>query len=893
MLKLVVQIKVGYVAVLIIALPIFFLVGFASGTKNMEQINVGDLTPHDRVVITNNSEFITQGWNGSGTAQDPFLIENLQIACGSETGIIIRNTSAYFVIRNCRISVGPQDDSPILIEITNSSHATIDGCFLISESKNEIVYGIICNEVANCRITNNEIDSEAGILIVCGSNVTVSGNTIHGQYIGLDIVFSQEIDVIANSIVGAKQGIGYTFANRSNIKSNSVMDCGDGLVIIASQLNIISGNCVYHNSQKGILLIDNTHNCSIIDNQIIENWQGNAIDDGYGNLWNENTWGNYLGYGEYIIPGTAGSIDPSPKAYSKLIACIIFLIIIETVVVIIVIYLLVKGHLGITSYIFGAVSFVLAGISWILWEPLPTVFQLSGILAEYAIIAIGAIEIQIDKVTMKQRSKAISSTFVVMTLSTFLVVNYFFGIELQGGLVSSEAVLGTMTIAALIALMYQILALSKEFNIPLKDTPKWIHERLVLWNHEENASSTSTQPVQNSDGSIIIRGTSVILIPMFGIAMGMFDTMMGMMGVLVPVLVAIQVVRDIRKWWSKKSMVLPFEEASLFQETREEFLPAKLFDAAAVATAALFASAYLAMWQGGTLKGPMYIINYLILILFGFVHISQLKTISLADTITHRINDRAYLGLSTMFLITLAYSTLNQFLSGFVGNYSFFLIIAIWLGFLAFTLVNMYPIKTTTDVRFANRAGIHMVLSLMSTYEIQYSKGIGPLAIEILLVITSLFIIPIVLMPNIKSLTLMIVITSLLCVDGYLLSNRLDIPIIFAIVGLVFIIEMMRVVSWSNIRKELFSKNPLMKQIIFMALEGPVTIAMVQQKLSIESEEAREFLKELKGSGLFDVQGSERNPEYIISSRYYRKNIEHELELMQKSESGDPLTEVS
>ena len=59
------------------------------------------LTPHDPIEITSDSDF--EAFPGLGTETDPYIIENYYITTNSGSGIIIRDTTKYFIVRNCHI----------------------------------------------------------------------------------------------------------------------------------------------------------------------------------------------------------------------------------------------------------------------------------------------------------------------------------------------------------------------------------------------------------------------------------------------------------------------------------------------------------------------------------------------------------------------------------------------------------------------------------------------------------------------------------------------------------------------------------------------------------------------------------------------------------------------
>ena len=60
----------------------------ANLSTSLIQLNSA-LTPHDHILISNNGNFTDYGFPGSGTAQDPYRIENYNITTLALTGINI------------------------------------------------------------------------------------------------------------------------------------------------------------------------------------------------------------------------------------------------------------------------------------------------------------------------------------------------------------------------------------------------------------------------------------------------------------------------------------------------------------------------------------------------------------------------------------------------------------------------------------------------------------------------------------------------------------------------------------------------------------------------------------------------------------------------------------
>ncbi|MHA1770590.1 MAG: right-handed parallel beta-helix repeat-containing protein [Candidatus Thorarchaeota archaeon] len=82
-------------------------------------------TEHVPIIIKETPDFISQGWPGSGTELDPFLISGLNISY--DVGLVainITNTDAYFKIVDCVVNQLTSGTPTIHLE--NVSHATIE-----------------------------------------------------------------------------------------------------------------------------------------------------------------------------------------------------------------------------------------------------------------------------------------------------------------------------------------------------------------------------------------------------------------------------------------------------------------------------------------------------------------------------------------------------------------------------------------------------------------------------------------------------------------------------------------------------------------------------------------------------------------------------------------------
>ncbi len=237
-------------------------------------------TQHDQIVITQTADFVQHGFPGSGTYEDPYIIERLAIddyyGCIQITG-----THYFFTIRDCILRSNYHE----VIHLENVTNGKIEDC-LIEEG-------------------------EFGILLRGCNSIDIIGNTMAGsrpagvyvQYCNYDIVISD----------------------------NKIFGCETGIFGENSEFCIITMNRIYGN-RFGIHLLEDTQSYVIghnsfgwndnRNNRFHDNIDGaNAFDDGSDNSWDGNRWSDYRSqHLWYEVQGNTGAQDSNPSLLSDLFA---------------------------------------------------------------------------------------------------------------------------------------------------------------------------------------------------------------------------------------------------------------------------------------------------------------------------------------------------------------------------------------------------------------------------------------------------------------------------------------------------------------------------------------------------------------------------------------------
>ncbi len=208
--------------------------------------------PHEPIFIESDAELEsmadTEGWVGSGSAVDPFIIENYIIdANNASNGIRIRNIDHHIVIRNCVV------------------HNTSDDVYIPSGD------GIYLASVENATIEGCEVyDTYDGIGLYECKDILVKGNDLHdNRDHGVDVGKSSVVRVTENTCTNNSFSGIYIWLQSSACRvDNNTCDLSDvGIMINSSPNNFLEDNYCHQNhdgisliSSDGSMLRDN--NCS-------------------------------------------------------------------------------------------------------------------------------------------------------------------------------------------------------------------------------------------------------------------------------------------------------------------------------------------------------------------------------------------------------------------------------------------------------------------------------------------------------------------------------------------------------------------------------------------------------------------------------------------------------
>ncbi|MFW9923319.1 MAG: nitrous oxide reductase family maturation protein NosD, partial [Candidatus Thorarchaeota archaeon] len=302
------------------------------------------------IAIFSDIDFYFYSFLGDGSKETPYIIENKNIiSTNGQNAIEIKNTTKYFIIRNCYLET---DAEGIRIEnIANGTAIITKNTFKGNPSDAIVVTNCSFINVENNTGSNNHV----GIRISYSSNITILNNSFYGGVLtefltasGIGITNSYDIVVRNNTLNFFNRGIyakecgnltirnnliyntreyGSIYLHLSNnnlIENNTVYNniYSDGLRILTSSYNEICYNTIYCCSEYGIKLTTGSNYNIVHHNNILYNYfdgEFQGFDNSIGNIWfnvtseEGNFWSDWNGVGNYLLDGGIYNYDNYPN----------------------------------------------------------------------------------------------------------------------------------------------------------------------------------------------------------------------------------------------------------------------------------------------------------------------------------------------------------------------------------------------------------------------------------------------------------------------------------------------------------------------------------------------------------------------------------------------------
>ena len=211
---------------------------------------------------------VSQPWcNGSGSLNHPYVIENITInnIDGSGTCLSIKNSNAYFIVRNCTYY-----NADIGIELENVTHGTLinNTCY------NNILCGIQLLDSSYCHILNNTIYNNGydlwspipeyfpkggGIALLNSHNNTIQNNCIESNG-DFGIALGDTVTILGG-------GTNHEPCYNNTVSRNFVKKSPSGIwTLPESRNNIITNNKITNSS----IYLEGSIETKVMHNTIID-----------------------------------------------------------------------------------------------------------------------------------------------------------------------------------------------------------------------------------------------------------------------------------------------------------------------------------------------------------------------------------------------------------------------------------------------------------------------------------------------------------------------------------------------------------------------------------------------------------------------------------------------
>ncbi|MFX1559317.1 MAG: nitrous oxide reductase family maturation protein NosD [Promethearchaeota archaeon] len=255
-------------------------------------------TPHGPITINGDANFsdtaLAEDWDGDGSEDLPFVIEDLDIDLGGSDGhcINISNTRVHFIIQNC--------------QLMGASSTSAAGVFL--------------NNTTNAKVINNTIENNYyGIWLAYSNFTSISENTITNNQVAFRGFYTNRIGCGGNFVSTNNLGLWFQQSNYISIGNNTLVDSHYGIYFQGGISNTIKNNTCYSGvnpNEYGIYLDDLEG--SIVANNNITDTEEDAIfllDFYYGNVTDNLCRNNQ--YGLYIFWGIGNNITGNSCSESQ------------------------------------------------------------------------------------------------------------------------------------------------------------------------------------------------------------------------------------------------------------------------------------------------------------------------------------------------------------------------------------------------------------------------------------------------------------------------------------------------------------------------------------------------------------------------------------------------
>lgn len=236
-------------------------------------------TARGTILISDNFSFTTENGviSGAGHETDPYVIANWNIMGPDDSPCIeIRNTTFFFIVRDCVLSNGPNAAGIRLSNLQNG--------VLLNNSISGAIVGIECDQVYNVDVWENSCfyAADAGIVVKFSEDVHILGNSAYeNQRFGI-LLFHSNSCVLFNNYASQNDwdGIRIEYGFSSHLHNNTCINNLEfGIILYYSEDNVLSENTCSYNGKHGIAFVFDSRDNTAYGNTLLDNGYGCIGDE--------------------------------------------------------------------------------------------------------------------------------------------------------------------------------------------------------------------------------------------------------------------------------------------------------------------------------------------------------------------------------------------------------------------------------------------------------------------------------------------------------------------------------------------------------------------------------------------------------------------------------------
>jgi parallel beta-helix repeat protein len=268
---------------------------------------------HSAIHVDNETDLVhliaIEGWGGTGTTNNPYIIENLEINAKSEGNcIFIGNTTSFLIVHGCHLYGAKSVPVPGTWDAhwAGVSLCQVDHAVIKNNDLGENFLSINVFTSSDVVIQNNTCirNSCYSVMLENSTGVTVTGNECSYNSQHSIEVWGCEGCLVENNTCSFNEFHGIQLDSSGNITLRNNTCNGNGMfgiVLYHSDHNLIAHNSCEDNGHFGINLEYSNHSLivgNILTNNdgakaVYDQHHGQAQDLGGTNSWNNSTSGNY------------------------------------------------------------------------------------------------------------------------------------------------------------------------------------------------------------------------------------------------------------------------------------------------------------------------------------------------------------------------------------------------------------------------------------------------------------------------------------------------------------------------------------------------------------------------------------------------------------------------